>query len=238
MSRIFLSHSTANNADAVALRDWLMQQGWDDVFLDLDPKRGIAVGENWGRRLSEAENRCEAVLFLVSRAWIASSSCRKELSAALRLNKRLFGLLIEPLAIAELPPELSGNWQVTDLISGQDRACFRVKLPRTQQVVDVSLSQEGLRRLRAGLVKAGLDPRFFAWPPTNDRERPPYRGLRPLEAEDVHGPVAVESLHVRQDLALPERIEQPVVAHEDGVLAARVARGGGLRCGRHVDFAR
>jgi len=34
-----------NNAEAVGLRDWLAQQGWDDVFLDLDPERGIAAGE-------------------------------------------------------------------------------------------------------------------------------------------------------------------------------------------------
>jgi hypothetical protein len=35
------------------------------------------------------------------------------------------------------------------------------------------------------LAKAGLDPRFFAWPPERDPERPPYRGLKPLEAEDA-----------------------------------------------------
>jgi hypothetical protein len=36
VSRIFLSHSSVNNAEAVGLRDWLVEQGWDDVFLDLD----------------------------------------------------------------------------------------------------------------------------------------------------------------------------------------------------------
>ena len=32
---------------------------------------------------------------------------------------------------------------------------------------------------------AGLDPKHFAWPPASDPNRPPYRGLRPLEAEDA-----------------------------------------------------
>jgi formylglycine-generating enzyme required for sulfatase activity/class 3 adenylate cyclase len=32
---------------------------------------------------------------------------------------------------------------------------------------------------------AGLDPKHFAWPPAGDPNRPPYRGLRPLEAEDA-----------------------------------------------------
>jgi hypothetical protein len=91
MSRIFLSHSTENSAEAVAIRDWLMQHGWDDIFLDVDPKRGIAAGEKWEQRLVEAASRCEVVLFLLSRAWIASGSCRKELSSALRLNKGCLG---------------------------------------------------------------------------------------------------------------------------------------------------
>ena len=42
VSRIFLSHSSANNDQAVALYDWLQREGWkDEVFLDLDPIRGI-----------------------------------------------------------------------------------------------------------------------------------------------------------------------------------------------------
>jgi hypothetical protein len=45
MSRIFLSHCSENSAEAKALADWLAVQGFDDLFLDLDPKRGIAVGE-------------------------------------------------------------------------------------------------------------------------------------------------------------------------------------------------
>lgn len=185
MSRIFLSHSSTNDAEAVGLRDWLAAEGWNDVFLDLDPERGIAAGERWERALNEAASRCEAVLFLVSRAWLDSRWCLKEFNLAHRLNKRLFGVLLEPFRPADLPPDLSGTWQVVDLASGQDHTILRVTLPRTHKEVHVSFSQEGLTRLRGGLVKAGLDPRFFAWPPESDPNRPPYRGLRPLEAEDA-----------------------------------------------------
>lgn len=167
------------------MRDWLAAEGWDDIFLDLDPERGIAAGERWERALNQAVNRCEAVLFLVSRAWLESRWCQREFNLAHKLNKRLFGLLIEPLDHADLPPDLTGNWQVTDLASGHDTTFFQVKLPRTQDSVKVGFSQEGLTRLRVGLVKAGLDPRFFAWPPGDDPKRPPYRGLRALEAEDA-----------------------------------------------------
>jgi hypothetical protein len=54
----------------VAIRDWLAAEGWDDVFLDFDPERGIKAGLRWERALNEAASRCEAVLFLVSRAWL------------------------------------------------------------------------------------------------------------------------------------------------------------------------
>jgi class 3 adenylate cyclase len=39
--------------------------------------------------------------------------------------------------------------------------------------------------VRLNGAPAGLDPKHFAWPPASDPNRPPYRGLRPLEAEDA-----------------------------------------------------
>ena len=44
MSRIFLSHSSANNAEAVGIRNWLAAEGWNEVFLDLDPELRCGPG--------------------------------------------------------------------------------------------------------------------------------------------------------------------------------------------------
>ena len=44
MSRIFISHSSANNAAALALASWLDANGWSDYFLDIDDNRGIVLG--------------------------------------------------------------------------------------------------------------------------------------------------------------------------------------------------
>jgi formylglycine-generating enzyme required for sulfatase activity len=186
VSRIFLSHSSANNAEAVALRDWLADNGWkDEVFLDLDPKRGIAAGERWERKLHEAASRCEAVLFLVSKAWLASVWCRKELNLAHSLNKRLFGVLIEDLPDRELPEDLAGTWQMVRLAAGRDHVVLRAVFPITHEEAHVTFSAEGLQRVKHGLEEAGLDTKYFAWPPQSDPTRPPYRGLRPLESEDA-----------------------------------------------------
>src|SRR5580658_3908227 len=178
VSRIFLSHSSSNNAEAVALRDWLAGNGWkDEIFLDLNPGRGIAAGERWERALNEAANRCEAVLFLISKAWLASGWCLREFHLAHRLNKRLFGILIEDLAVEDLPLELIGTWQIVRLASGRDHVMLRAVLPVTHEDVHVTFSAEGLHRLKHGLEEAGLDPKYFAWPPEDDPNRPPYRGL-------------------------------------------------------------
>jgi len=185
MSRIFLSHSSKDNGSAVALRDWLADQGWDDVFLDLDPQRGIAAGDRWARALNQAVLRCEAVLFMVSRAWLTSDWCLREFNLAHRLNKRLFGLLIENIPVGELPTALTGTWQTVALSSGRDQVMLRAVLPGSHDEVQVGFSQEGLTRLRIGLERAGLEARFFAWPPQNDPHRAPYRGLKPLEAVDA-----------------------------------------------------
>ena len=45
MSRLFISHASANNAQALALARWLADNGWDDWFLDISADRGIAPGE-------------------------------------------------------------------------------------------------------------------------------------------------------------------------------------------------
>jgi TIR domain len=75
VSRLFISHSSLNDDWALALQAWLIREGWsgeNDIFLDLDPERGIVAGQRWARALEDAATRCEAVLFLVSEVWLAS----------------------------------------------------------------------------------------------------------------------------------------------------------------------
>ena len=93
MSRIFLSHSSENNFEARVLADWLAEEGWTDVFLDIDPERGIAAGQRCERALHQAADRCEAVVFLLTRAWLASGWCRKEYELARSLHKKLFAVI-------------------------------------------------------------------------------------------------------------------------------------------------
>jgi hypothetical protein len=185
LSRIFLRHSTTNNADASALRDWLISCGWDDLFLDLDPEGGLKVGERWQAALKQTAERCELVIFLVSPAWAASMWCRAEFCSFKNLKKRIFGVIVEPTPLADLPAEMTAEWQLVDLVAGRRDHKVTVKIPPGDKTASVAFASDGLDRLRIGLMQAGLDARYFAWPPEGDPERAPYRGLHPLEAGDA-----------------------------------------------------
>jgi WD40 repeat protein len=183
LSRIFISHSSANDAAALALGKWLSEQGYDDVFIDIDPNRGLVAGERWQEALKAAADRCEAVLFLVSPAWLASKWCLAEFLLAKTLHKRIFGLIIEPVPFERVPSEMTAEWQLCEL-AGPDRfRTFEVELGAQHQRVD--FREAGLDQLRRGLARAGLDARSFPWPPPGDPKRAPYRGLRALEPQDA-----------------------------------------------------
>ncbi len=191
MSRIFISHSSANNAEAIAIKEWMASHGWDDVFLDFHSERGIKGGERWQDALKRAAERCELVVFLVSPEWARSTWCVAEFQMARSFNKRILPAIIAPTPLADLPVEMSAEWQVIDLIAGVRNHTTTVTLPADRNkpgvvpTAEVALSSEGLNRLRIGLIEARLDAKYFAWPPQSDPNRPPYRGLRPLESEDA-----------------------------------------------------
>ncbi|MFN0264732.1 TIR domain-containing protein [Tepidamorphus sp. 3E244] len=185
MARIFISHSSRDNAAAMAVSEWLAEQGWNDLFLDLDPHRGLKAGERWQEALKHAAERCQLVLFLVSPAWHDSKWCVAEFLLAKQMNKRIAAAIIEPVDLSDLPSELTAEWQLVDLTAGARDHVSTVRPPPGDESVEVKLSSDGLKRLRIGLAEAGLDARHFAWPPADDPDRSPYRGLKALAAEDA-----------------------------------------------------
>ena len=185
MSRIFISHSSANNAAALALASWLDAKGWSDYFLDIDDNRGIAPGERWMAALAGAVDRCEAVIFLVSPAWRDSKFCFAEFYQAKNLGKRIFGVIVAPIPLSQLPEQMTAEWQVCDLTDARDPVLFSVaRLPFVPETA-VSFPRAGLEALARGLQKAGLDASTFVWPPEGEPDRSPYPGLRALEEVDA-----------------------------------------------------
>jgi predicted phage tail protein len=180
MSRIFLSHSSRDTVQAIALKRWLVEQDaglTDEIFLDLDPVTGIQPGERWKEALRRSNARCEAVICLLSRHWEASAECRTEFRTAESLNKLILCARLEPST--ELG--VTGEWQRCDLFG--DGPSTQVPVEGADQFV--TFETEGLQRLRRGLQRAGIGAEHFLWPPTNDPNRAPYRGWQPLEETDA-----------------------------------------------------
>ena len=181
MSRIFLSHSSLDEEAVLGVRDWLIGEGWDDLFLDLDAERGLVAGQRWQNALKAAAERCELVLFLITPNWVASKWCLAEFLLARNMNKHIFGIIVKPTPFEDLPVEMTAEWQLVDLTSGELDQVFDIKLGSGSKISQVRFNSDGLQRLKIGLLKAGLDTRFFEW----STGRPPYRGLRVLEEEDA-----------------------------------------------------
>ena len=193
MPRIFISHSSRNNAEALALRDWLFSHGWDDLFLDIDPNGGLLAGERWLARLEESVQRCRGVVFLVTRYWLDSRYCRMELDGAILHGRQLFPVLLEELPLADIPESLRER-QLVFLPRGDQRE-FVVAPPPLFAVRKVLFGLPGLELLRRGLVAAGLtsfETVTFPWPQPgfeleSDGKTPrrPYRGLEAIDGPDA-----------------------------------------------------
>lgn len=180
MSRIFISHATADNAKTRAIIEWIVSQGWprEEIFVDFDDIDG---GQRWREALKKAASRCEAVVFLVSPTWRQRDWCGAEAFAVQMLYKKIIPVLIEPT-----PPEayrdlLTVEYHLIDLTVPGPRCVIDVLMPDTGQTLPVALAESGLQRLVVGLKRAGLDPSTFPLTPG----RKIYPGLAPLDTDDA-----------------------------------------------------
>jgi hypothetical protein len=92
MARVFVSHSSKDHELAAEVHGWLAHDG-HEVFLDQDLRDGIAVGEEWEQRLHERLRWADAVVCLVTSAYLASGWCNAEVGVARSRGSRLLPLL-------------------------------------------------------------------------------------------------------------------------------------------------
>ena len=163
MARVFLSHSSRDNAAAAELKAWLDEQGFAPAFLDFDKHSGIPPGADWERTLYEQIQRCQALLILQTPNWSASRWCFAEFTQARAVGKPIFQLVQTDEAAAEKP--IAADLQRLDL--RHDRPA-------------------GLEQLRRELERIAFqDQGGFTWPPPSDPSRSPFPGLMVFQAEDA-----------------------------------------------------
>jgi TIR domain len=211
MSKIFISHSSKNNPEAKAFVEWLVANGWNDYFFDIDRDQGISPGERWEATLRAAADRCEAVIFLISEEWLGSTWCIDEFRLTRLLGKRkLFGVIVKPVDRAKVPSELTREWQLCDLQDPGETE--QVKTEWKGKSYSFAFSRIRLDRLKIGLRKAGLSAESFDF----DVSRSPYPGLAALDVDARWE----ETLRAAADRC------EAVIFHFDTQSGAVVLRGG------------
>ncbi|UOY03819.1 toll/interleukin-1 receptor domain-containing protein [Blastococcus sp. PRF04-17] len=149
---MFVSHAGADTDFATVVHGWL-RAGGHEVFLDRDLGDGIVLGEEWEQRLFERLRWADAVVCILTSAYISSVWCTAELVFARSRGTRLLPLRAEP----------------------------GVTHPLLQSVHHVDVAGDG-ERGRAALteVLVRVDAAGGGgWPD----DRSPFPGLRPFETD-------------------------------------------------------
>ncbi|WP_157900640.1 TIR domain-containing protein [Mycobacterium rhizamassiliense] len=179
MSRIFLSHSSKDTREAVALKLWLTGQRpelGDEIFIDVDTQTGLKLGEQWKTQLFTGKSRCEHFICLLSQNWADSTECNVEYRTAEGLGKRILVARLEDLG----HNDITSAWQHCDLFAGGE--CSDIEVPGGPPV---RFNTEALTSIMDAVDGNGTGPRQFVWPPRTDPGRAPYRGWEPFEEIDA-----------------------------------------------------
>ena len=94
MTRVFISHAGRDTEPAAELQRWLVEDG-HDVFLDRDPQDGIQLGDEWEKRLHERLRWADAVVCVVTSAYLQSPWCAAEVGAARSRGSRMLPVVAE-----------------------------------------------------------------------------------------------------------------------------------------------
>jgi energy-coupling factor transporter ATP-binding protein EcfA2 len=152
VARVFVSHASKDRECAGQLREWLVAER-HQVFLDQDPGDGIGVSEEWEQRLDKQLRWADAVVCVVTSAFLASAWCSYEVGYARSRGSRLLPVRAEPGVVHPL----LRSHQHADMTG--DPGVARAEL------------LAALRRIDTG-GGAG-------WPD----DRSPFPGLRPLDTD-------------------------------------------------------
>jgi WD40 repeat protein len=184
MARVFISHAGDDTALAQRLHTWLDEDG-HDAFLDRHRDDGILPGEDWENRLYKELRRADAVVCVVTDAYLKSVWCAAEIGAARALGAEL------------LPVQFGSNGQ-------------RHTLLEPLQGLDAGLDpQDARERLRSRLsIIDGGGGR--GWPD----DRSPYPGLRSFDLGEhrVFFGRSREITQIAERLRSPDRATPAILA--------------------------
>ncbi len=182
MARLFISHSSKDKIAAIAFKHWLRKSDWpdEDVFLDLDD---IGAGERWKEALRKANARCEAIILLASPDALSSPECLAEVRKAEDYGKEIIVVLLRDLQLDDSRLSSYRERQIVDL-SAPPQTHVETFI-HGEVSHEVRFNAEALARVKAYLIKRGIAPEHFAWPPLDKPNAEPFPGLAAFTEDDA-----------------------------------------------------
>jgi formylglycine-generating enzyme required for sulfatase activity len=182
LSRLFISHSSADNLAAKAFKQWLGSNDWPEkeIFLDLD---NIDAGEPWKEALRNANARCEAVVLLASPEALASPECLAEVRKAEDYGKEIIVVLLRDLQVDDKRLDAYKDRQIVNLATPPQTHVEKVNYRDVQH--KVRFNSDALASVKDYLAKRGITPDRFAWPPEGKSDAKPFPGLSAFSEDDA-----------------------------------------------------
>jgi conflict system STAND superfamily ATPase/TIR domain-containing protein len=182
LPRLFISHSSKDNVQALAFQNWLAANGWprEDVFIDL---HGIGAGERWRETLRKANHQCEAVVLLASPDSLESKECAREMNLAEDQGKEIVIALLRDLTKDDPRLARYSERQFVDL--SQEPTDRLEPFEFEGRLHRVEFNAEALASIKVRLSDLGIAPGSFGWPPKGAVEPEPYPGLAAFGEEDA-----------------------------------------------------
>ena len=97
MAKVFVSHASADAPLAAEIHGWLVEVG-HEAFLDTDAEHGLTVGDDWEQRLHRQLRSADALVCVVTAAFVGSMWCTGEVAIARAQGCRLLPVQVEPTA--------------------------------------------------------------------------------------------------------------------------------------------
>jgi WD40 repeat protein len=95
VARVFVSHASVDSDLAATVHNSMAADG-HDVFLDRRADDGIRIGEDWESSLYSQLRRADAVVSIVTEAYVASRWCFAEVVAGRMQGRLMLPLMVEP----------------------------------------------------------------------------------------------------------------------------------------------
>ena len=181
MATIFISHASADDALVDTLRDWLIANGFNDLFVDHHDIRG---GEKWSDVLRANAGVCRVVICFVTGRWLSSAECFNEFLAAWYMGKRILPLFLAGPEVEDDADQADRWRRVRAEDQGLDLAPLAVDggLAFDRDETVAGQLRDALRAAGA-LSKVGLDPAAFDLDEAHRKN--PFPGLRSFGDDDA-----------------------------------------------------